>query len=226
MTLVAGGMPLHHQLYLVLRDQIAGGALAPGDPLPSEQELGVLYGVSRITVRRALQELSDEAAVVKRPGRGTFVADGTWSAATRVPATLRDVLRQAHDDTAVDIVEFDHRLPSKAAVAALELDPTDPVIRVLRVRRIRSVPVMVTEAWVPTRFADQVTEENLATTALYELLERSGVVFGRVIQEITGRSPTRSGGHYSGWQSDRPSCGSTGRCMTAKAPRWSSSPFG
>ena len=45
---------------------------------------------------------------------------------------------------------------------------------------------MVTEAWVPTRFADQVTEESLATTALYELLERSGVVFGRVIQEITG----------------------------------------
>ena len=126
MTLVAGGMPLHHQLYLVLRDQIAGGTLAPGDPLPSEQELGRLYGVSRITVRRALQELSAESAVVKRPGRGTFVADGTWSAANRAPATLRDVLRQAHDDTVVDIVEFEHRLPSKAAVAALALDPTDP----------------------------------------------------------------------------------------------------
>jgi GntR family transcriptional regulator len=185
MTLEAGGMPLHHQLYLVLRDQIAGGALAPGDPLPSEQELGVLYGVSRITVRRALQELSAESAVVKRPGRGTFVAEGTWSAASRAPATLRDALRQTHDNTAVDIVDYDRRLPSIAAVAALELDPTDSVIRVLRVRRIRSVPVMITEAWVPTRFADQVTEANLATTALYELLERSGVVLGRVIQEIT-----------------------------------------
>ena len=44
---------------------------------------------------------------------------------------------------------------------------------------------MITEAWVPTRFTRQVTEENLATTALYDLLEQSGVVFSRVIQEIT-----------------------------------------
>ncbi len=52
MTLTAGGMPLHRQLYLVLRDQIVSGAVSSGDPLPSEQELGALYGVSRITVRR------------------------------------------------------------------------------------------------------------------------------------------------------------------------------
>ena len=49
----------------------------------------------------------------------------------------------------------------------------------------------------------------MPTTALYELLEGLGVVFGRVIQEITGEIADPIRGRYSGWQSDRPSCGST-----------------
>ena len=91
------------------------------------------------------------------------------------------------------------------AVAALELDPTDPVIRVLRVRRIRSVPVMVTEAWVPTLFADQVTEEHLANQRSARAARAGGGVRpGDPGDHREVADPIR--GHYSEWQSDRPSC--------------------
>ena len=67
------GVPLHRQLFLVLHDEIARGALAPGDALPTEQSLCDQFGVSRITVRRALADLADAGLIERRHGVGSFV---------------------------------------------------------------------------------------------------------------------------------------------------------
>jgi len=69
------GVPLHRQLFLVLHDEIARGALAPGDALPTEQTLGNQFGVSRITVRRALADLAGAGLIERRHGVGSFVCD-------------------------------------------------------------------------------------------------------------------------------------------------------
>lgn len=68
--------PLWSQLAAILRQQIADGTLAPGDPLPSEQALQDEHGVSRGTVRHALRVLKDEGLVVTFAGRGSFVPPG------------------------------------------------------------------------------------------------------------------------------------------------------
>jgi len=57
------GVPLHRQLFLVLHDEIARGAMAPGDALPTEQTLCDQFGVSRITVRRALADLAEQGYI-------------------------------------------------------------------------------------------------------------------------------------------------------------------
>jgi DNA-binding transcriptional MocR family regulator len=62
------GVPLHRQLFLVLHDEIARGVLAPGDALPTEQALCDQFGVSRITVRRALADLADQGYIERRQG--------------------------------------------------------------------------------------------------------------------------------------------------------------
>src|SRR5271169_7105834 len=67
------GVPLHRQLFLVLHDEIARGALAPGDALPTEQTLCDQFGVSRITVRRALADLAEQGYIERRQGVGSFV---------------------------------------------------------------------------------------------------------------------------------------------------------
>ena len=70
---LAKGTPLHRQLFLTLRDQVSRGVFAPGSPLPKEETLCENFGVSRITVRRALADLAALGLLEKRHGLGTFV---------------------------------------------------------------------------------------------------------------------------------------------------------
>jgi GntR family transcriptional regulator len=71
--LLAGPVPLHHQVYLDLRAAFDAGEWQPGDQLPPERELAARYGCSLITVRRALGDLARERRLERTRGRGTFV---------------------------------------------------------------------------------------------------------------------------------------------------------
>ena len=67
--------PLYLQLKNKLQEDIENGRLAPGSKIPTEFELGEQYGVSRVTVRKALKELSDQGYLERKSGKGTFVAE-------------------------------------------------------------------------------------------------------------------------------------------------------
>jgi GntR family transcriptional regulator len=92
-----GVMPLYAQLARIFRTQVSSGELKPGDSLPTEGEIGRAFAVSRITVREALRLLAEEGLVVRRPGRGTFVAgrsglaESVWTA-----GTIEDIIQGGH----------------------------------------------------------------------------------------------------------------------------------
>src|ERR1700749_1407279 len=88
------GVPLHRQLFLVLHDEIARGALAPGDALPTEQALCDQFGVSRITVRRALADLAGRGYIERRQGVGSFVSRRAVSDGVPATGSYMDGLRQ------------------------------------------------------------------------------------------------------------------------------------
>ena len=90
----ASPVPLHVQLKQALRDQILGGAWAPGDLLPGENDLCQATGLSRTTVRQALSELTREGLLVRERGRGTFVAAPklTERAAERLSGFFEDMV--------------------------------------------------------------------------------------------------------------------------------------
>ncbi|MGB9776560.1 MAG: extracellular solute-binding protein [Anaerolineae bacterium] len=88
-------VPIYHQLKTLIREQIESGLWKPGDRIPTEDELCRLYGISRSPVRQALKELVYEGVLVRRPGAGTFVNDGSP--------------RQAAADTSIQLVCSDIR---------------------------------------------------------------------------------------------------------------------
>ncbi len=193
MALSTGGMPLHRQMFLVLRDQIASGGLAPGDALPSEEALGKLYEVSRITVRRALQDLTELGYILRRQGRGTYVADRPEAGRPNA-YSLRASLQRAQTETKATVIEFEKRKAPPLIRQALRLRENSNALYILRLRLQGGQPVMLTEAWLPAHHQTAVTADALGRRALYELLEASGVRLGRFVQEITAEiaDPTRA----------------------------------
>ncbi|OBA62290.1 GntR family transcriptional regulator [Mycobacterium sp. 1100029.7] len=180
------GVPLHRQLFLVLHDEIDRGVLAPGDALPTEQTLCDEFGVSRITVRRALADLADQGYIERRQGVGSFVREHAPADLPAAGGSYMDGLRQAQFETEVDVLELDaHRRPPPAVADALET--SGELLHIVRVRRQRRTgePLMVTDAWLPNGLADRLTESVLRREPLYELLSDAGVVVERMRHEIT-----------------------------------------
>jgi GntR family transcriptional regulator len=179
------GVPLHRQLFLVLHDEIARGAMAPGDALPTEQALCDQFGVSRITVRRALADLAEQGYIERRQGVGSFVRQRDRSGEVPTVGSYMDGLRQAQFQTSIDVVEHDLRTPPSSIGDAVGV--SGEMLHILRVRRERRTrePLMTTEAWLPTDLADPLSGAALRRKPLYELLSGAGVVVDRMQHEIT-----------------------------------------
>ena len=179
------GVPLHRQLFLVLHDEIARGAIAPGDVLPTEQSLCDQFGVSRITVRRALADLADQGYIERRQGVGSFVRQRDRPDEVPPSGSYMDNLRQTQFQTTVDVVEYVTRTPPSTIGDAL--GGFGSMLHILRVRRERRTrePLMITEAWLPADLSNVLTEKALRHTPLYELLSGAGIVVDRMQHEIT-----------------------------------------
>jgi GntR family transcriptional regulator len=180
------GVPLHRQLFLVLHDEIDRGVLAPGDALPTEQTLCDQFGVSRITVRRALADLAEQGYIERKQGVGSFVREHAPADPSVAGGSYMDGLRQAQFETEVDVLELDaHRRPPRAVADAL--GTSGELLHIVRVRRQRRTgePLMVSEAWLPPELADRLNESALRREPLYELLSNVGIVMGRMRHEIT-----------------------------------------
>jgi GntR family transcriptional regulator len=168
----------------VLHDEIARGALAPGDVLPTEQTLCDQFGVSRITVRRALADLADAGLIERRHGVGSFVRDQPPSRRNAGGGSFMDELRQTEFETEVDVIELGVRTVPKAIAGQLGCERALHVLR-LRSERRTSEPLMITEAWLPDDLSGTITEDALSRAPLYRLLADAGVKLDRVQHEIT-----------------------------------------
>jgi GntR family transcriptional regulator len=174
------------RIYLLLKERIAAGDLGPGARLPGEPTLAAEQGVSRVTVRRALDRLADEGLVQRRVGAGTFVIDGMLNPV--VEADLADVfahLKAMGQQTGVRLLSFAYCVPPPAVALALGLDPAERTQRSVRVRLIEKEPFSYLTTYVPERIGATYAEADLATMPLLGLLERSGIVADRASQAIS-----------------------------------------
>lgn len=180
--------PLYHQIYLVLRRQIADGSIGSDATVPGEQELTRLYGVSRITAKRALDELAAEGLVVRERGRGTRVRSPPPTPPFRasIEGLLENLLVMGLK-TKVVLLEFGYvRAPAEAA-AALGCTIGQTVQRAVRVRHIDGAPFSHLTTFVPEAIGRTFSRRDLASEPLLSLLERSGVRVSRADQVITAK---------------------------------------
>jgi GntR family transcriptional regulator len=181
----AAGVPLHRQLFLVLHDEIARGALAAGDGLPTEQSMCEQFGVSRITVRRALADLAEAGLIERKHGVGSFVTHRSSPRGHDETGSYMDELRQVEFETEVQANECGIRtVPGHIAD---RLGSPERALHLLRVRRARRTgePLMISEAWLPESLAETLTAPALAGAPLYELLHHAGIGLEGLDHELT-----------------------------------------
>ena len=134
--------PLYHQLYALLKSKIVSGEFPPGSLLPSESDLATRFAVSRITTKRALNELGRDGLVERRAGRGTHVRLRPPSTPVlRAPLTGNlESLNIMGRETTVEVLSFE-RVPAPKAISdALRIKPHTLVDRAVRVRRNQGEP--------------------------------------------------------------------------------------
>ena len=178
------GTSLHRQVYLVLRDRLLAGVFEAGQQLPPEPALCQQFGVSRITLRRAVSDLESEGLLQRVQGRGTFVrVPAPRPVAARAEGYIED-LRHLTADTTVKVREFDAGPASARIAARLQVPAGAPVHRSVRVRVRQGQPMVLLTAWVPLPLAAGITRADLARQSLNQLLAQRGVRVGRLLQEI------------------------------------------
>jgi GntR family transcriptional regulator len=174
------------RLYLLLRDRIGGGQFGPGDRLPSEPSLAAEHKVSRVTVRRALDQLQAEGLIRRLAGIGTFVSDRRIIQPLK--ANLVDVLANLIEmgrNTGVRLLSFSYGDAPAEIASALQLEPGEQIQRSVRIRLVDGAPFSYLTTHVPKRIGMKYSEADLAATPLLELLERSGVIAEGARQTIT-----------------------------------------
>jgi GntR family transcriptional regulator len=174
------------RIYLLLRDRIASGALPADARLPGEPDLAAEYGVSRVTIRRALDQLAGEGMVERRAGVGTFVRQGGGM----LPPTVVDFadvfshLKEMGRRTEVRLLAFGYVVPPASIAAALGLAAGERAQRAVRVRQMGGAPFSHLTTHVPERIGLTYSEAEMASQPLLALLERSGLTVARAQQSI------------------------------------------
>jgi GntR family transcriptional regulator len=167
-----------------LKAGIADGSLAPDGSLPSEADLVVNLGASRVTVRRALETLRADGLVTSRQGSGWFVAPDPVRQALGRVTTVEAALEAAGAVPERRVLEFAFEPAGAAIGATLGLDPAGEVLRVRRLNLADGRPFALVSVWVPGELGRYLSRAEVEIATFYDLLPLRGVALGRVVQVI------------------------------------------
>jgi len=161
--------PMYFRIQQSILEQIQQGQLKSGQQLPTETELAQRYQVSRITAKRALDELVRQGWAFRQRGRGTFVAK----------ARIRDIsgFRSFSEDVQArglvpgsQVLQFEEVKPDIETWGRLHLGEDEPVYLLKRLRLANGEPVAVETAYLPCRLCPGLINEDLGRNSLYAIL--------------------------------------------------------
>lgn len=182
--------------YIRIMDQIISDinnhVYEVGDMLPTQEEISKRYGVSRMTVREAIKELSRRGVLLGVRGKGTIVQNNPTSAeisTAGVATAKRFSLVEKGEIKAITskLLSLDKVLPSRLVASRLNLSSNESVVRIKRLRYSSQIPLMVSISYIPHRYVSDVDFINadLEHSSLYGLLHKeAGITFTRADEHL------------------------------------------
>jgi GntR family transcriptional regulator len=176
----SSSLPLYQQLQRALRQAIENGAIAPEDALPPERDLAEMLGVSRITVRKAIDELAEEGLLVRKQGSGTFVSNRVEKNFAKLTSFSEDMRARGREPRSVWLTKAAGTVTPEESLT-LRSSPGTPVLRFHRIRYADDAPMAIEYATV---LADCLPSVEAVQSSLYEALEQTGHRPVRALQRL------------------------------------------
>jgi GntR family transcriptional regulator len=174
-------IPYYIQLIEALKERISQGDWKPGDQLPSEPELCEVYGVSRTVVRQALGEIELDGLIVRRKGKGTFVAEPkiNESLAQKLTGFYQDMVERGHTPI-TQVLEHKVMPASKKVATYLGIAPDSEVVEIKRLRFVADEPITLVTTYLPYHLCPALADVDLTNRSLYQFLEQEcGLMIAR-----------------------------------------------
>lgn len=167
----SSAVPSYFQIVRRLRNDIAEGHLKADDFLPSEQELADSFGVTRLTLRRAIQELVGEGYIIRRQGRRSRIAKPKM----RIDpcGSLTEQLDALGVRNHTDVLSSQMALPPDEVRNFLHLKKDAKALHLVRVRWVEESPVAMEDNWLVSKFAPYFLDDKSGGTYLYRTLKQS-----------------------------------------------------
>lgn len=176
--------PLYRQLENLLKEDIETGKLPSGSKLPTENELVSMYSVSRVTVRKALDALSQQGYLERRPGKGTYVAEKKLQRTLDGVSSFSQVCREMGCVPGGKTIRRSIELASEKEAQQLGIPEDSQILVMERIRYADGQPVVLEV----TKFSENflfLMREDLSDRSLYEILDKKcGVRFTKSIKTV------------------------------------------
>jgi GntR family transcriptional regulator len=182
--------PLYFRLYSLLKDAILNGTIDNGAQMPTEQQLAETFGVSRITAKRAMDELASEDLVERRRGKGTHVTYVYTPQPVKAPLVgmLQEIESMARHSE-VKVLECKRMKPPAAVRDALGLADQNKALHLLRVRSREDQPFGYYSSWT-VGLEKPVSKRDFARAPRLEIFRKQGLNISHVTQTISAVAAT------------------------------------
>ena len=193
-------MPLYYQLKEILRNKIENQEFREGDMIPSESEIQQRYGVSRATVRKAIQLLVNEGIMEKKRGKGTFVKLSKIE--EKLPVLKSFTEEMAGRDASKKIISAAYIKAPAVIRARLKLAQGESVFSLKRLMLVDGKPLGVLHSYIPAKYRLSLEEDY--TKSLYRILEKKGIKLRNAEQTIEVSMSTQEEARLMGLKASVP----------------------
>jgi GntR family transcriptional regulator, mannosyl-D-glycerate transport/metabolism system repressor len=196
--------PMYRKIADTLRERIQRGDLKPGDALPTESALQEEFAVSRVTVRQALKQLTQEAIIESIQGSGSYVKEERVNYDIYQLTSFYEKLADRNVETHSDVRVFEAIDASPDLAAMLDVIVGAKIWHVKRVRFIKQKPVTLEETWMPLALFPDLTWEVMENSKYHFIEQVKKMVIDRSEQEIVPIMPSEEAVNLLGLDANRP----------------------
>ncbi len=177
----------YKEIATTLKNRIKTGDYETGQHLPSQKELADEFGTSRVTIQKALDELSNANLILRRQGSGTTVAPNSQSTLDILSSQYEGTTKlfEGRNKVTTQVLNFEIRLPNPHEQKRLAISSSTPVYDVLRLRNVDKEPYELDHSIMPLSVIQNLTEE-IASGSIYKFIESTlNLKIGCSIRKIT-----------------------------------------